>query len=63
MGSDLISHGVLAGSKMYCLQTHNEDIKKVCKGMPSHFVKETFDISAHRNFVENKLVSSVSHGY
>ena len=38
-GSDLISHGVLAGLKMYCVQAHNKGIKKVCKGMPSHYVK------------------------
>ena len=54
-GSDLISHGVLAGPKVYCVQTHDEDIK-VCKGVPSHNVKENFNMSVYRNCVENNLV-------
>ena len=39
-GSDFISNGVLQGPKVYCIQTHNRDIKLGCKGVPTHFVKK-----------------------
>ena len=38
-GSDLISSGVFPGPKVYCVETHGKDIKQVCKGVPTHFVK------------------------
>ena len=55
-GSDLISSGVLAGPKVYCVQTHNEVIKKVCKGVPRHYVNKNFDMNVYRNCVENNIV-------
>ena len=50
---------MLAGPKMYCVHAHNEDIKKVCKGMPSHYVKENFYMNVYRNGVE-KLITRAS---
>ena len=31
-GSDLIPSGLFPGPKVYCVETHNKDIKQVCKG-------------------------------
>ena len=55
-GSDLISSGVFPGPKVYCVETHGKDIKQVCKGVPTHFVKNNFDMSVYRNCVERSLV-------
>ena len=59
-GIDLTSKGMLAGPKVYFVQTHNENIKQVCKEVPLHYVKENFNMSFYRNCVENNLVPSLS---
>jgi hypothetical protein len=38
------------------VETHNKDIKQVCKGVPTHFVKNYFNMSVYRNCVESSLV-------
>ena len=58
-GSDLKFHSVLAGPKVYCVQTYYEEDKKVAKGVSSRFAKENFNMSVYRNCVEYKLVSRV----
>ena len=55
-GSNLVSSGVFPGPKVYCVETHNTDIKQVCKGVPTHFVKNNFDMSVYRKCVERSLV-------
>ena len=37
---------------MYCVETHNEDIKKVCKRVYSHYVKENFNMAIYKNCIE-----------
>jgi len=52
----LISNGVLAGPKVHCVQKHNEEIKKVSKGVPRHYVNENLEMSAYGNCVEVVMV-------
>jgi hypothetical protein len=56
MGSDLISNGVFPGLRLYCVEVHNKGKKQVCKGVPTHFVKNNFNMSVYRNCVERSLV-------
>jgi hypothetical protein len=55
-GSDLISNGVFPGPKVYCVETYNKDVKHACKGVPTNFVKNNFNISVYKNRVESSLV-------
>ena len=54
--SHVISHGVLAGPNIYYVQTHNDNIKKVCKGVSRYYVKENFNKTVYWNCVENSLI-------
>ena len=38
------------------MRTNNDDTEKVFKGVPSHYVKESFNSSDYKKFVENILV-------
>ena len=55
-GSDLLSNGVFPGPKVYSVETHDKDVKQACKGVPTHFVKNNFDMSVYRNCVDSCLV-------
>ena len=51
------------GQKVYCLHTHNKDVKNVCQGMPRPYVKESFDMRVCGNCIGNNLISwAESHG-
>jgi hypothetical protein len=41
------------------VETYNTDIKQICKGMPSHYVKNNFDTSVYIHCVESSLVPRV----
>ena len=55
-GRDLISHSLLAGPEVYCVQTHNEDIKQVCEERPTYYVNENFNVSDYGDSMESSLV-------
>jgi hypothetical protein len=56
-GSNFISSGVLAGPKLYCVETDKGDIKQVSKGSPTHYVKDNFNMNVLGNCMKNSLVT------
>ena len=56
----MIFHAVLAGSKVYSVQTHDEKIHTLSKKVPIIYVKENFGVTVYRNCVENNIVPRVS---
>ena len=56
----MIFRAVLAGSKVYSVQTYDEKIHTLSKKVPILYVKENFGVTVYRNCVENNLVPRVS---
>ena len=55
-GSDMISRGMFVSPKVYFIQTHDEEIKKRCKGVTTRYVDKNFDMNIYRNcIVENTI--------
>ena len=54
-GSHLISSGVLAGLKLYHVQKHNDDIKRVYKGVAFTVCKGTFLHECLQKMCSNKF--------
>jgi hypothetical protein len=55
-GSDLISRSMFVGPKVYFIQTHDEEIKKRCKGVPTRYVDKNFDMDIYRNCIVQNTI-------
>ena len=55
-GSDLISRGMFVGPKVYFIQTHDEEIKKRCKGVPTRYVDKNFNMDIYRNCITENTI-------
>ena len=51
MGSDLVSHGVLAVHKVYCMQNQSKKSNSL-QGVFKNCVKGIFDMSVYRNSLD-----------
>jgi hypothetical protein len=52
----MISRGMFVSPKVYFIQTHGEEIKKRCKGVPTRYVDKNFDMDIYRNCIVQNTI-------